>query len=97
MIEVRNITLRQGLDEFYKRNHGYLSHHKIGVSNEAKAFFESHDIAHVLFGCDISLFGEGAVKLWTIFGTTMGFWEHITAYKESNAFELSRILALDIM
>ncbi|MBT8191343.1 MAG: hypothetical protein KJO29_13010, partial [Bacteroidia bacterium] len=47
-------------------------------------------IAHVLFGCDISLFGEGSVKIWTIFGTTLGFWNHLRAYKAANAFELSR-------
>jgi hypothetical protein len=44
----------------------------------------------VLFGCDISLFGEGSVKIWTIFGTTLGFWNHITAYKKANAYELSK-------
>ena len=84
------ITLRQGLELFYKDHEVYLSHNHEGVSGEAKTFFQSHDIAHVLFGCDISLFGEGAVKIWTIFGTTLGFWNHIKGYKEANAFELSK-------
>jgi ubiquinone biosynthesis protein Coq4 len=90
LTEETNITLRQGLEKFYKENMGYLSHNKKEVSSEAKAFFYSHDVAHVLFGCDISLFGEGAVKIWTIFGTTLGFWNHIKGYKEANAFELSK-------
>lgn len=94
MTEERNITLRQGLEKFYKENGNYLSHNKNEISREAKNFFKSHDIAHVLFGCDISLFGEGSVKVWTIFGTTLGFWNHISAYKEASAFELSRNFSL---
>lgn len=90
MAEERNITLRQGLEKFYKENEDYLSHGKKEVSSEAKAFFEAHDVAHVLFGCDISLFGEGSVKIWTIFGTTLGFWKHLRGYKEANAFDLSK-------
>lgn len=90
MTEERNITLRQGLAKFYKEHEEYLSHNKDGITPEAKTFLESHDIAHVLFGCDISLFGEGAVKIWTIFGTTLGFWNHIKGYRDANAFELSR-------
>jgi len=90
MTEESNITLRQGLESFYAKYEGYHSHTKEGISDEAKAFFRSHDIAHVLFGCDISLFGEGSVKIWTLFGTTLGFWNHIRGYKEANAFRLSR-------
>ena len=90
MTEKRNITLRQGLEKFYKENESHLSHSKKGVSSEAKTFFKSLDIAHVLFGCDISLFGEGSIKIWTIFGTTSGFWKHIRGYKAASAFELSK-------
>ena len=90
MTEERNITLRQGLEKFYKEHQSHLDHNKEGIPSEVKTFFKSHDIAHVLFGCDISLFGEGSVKVWTIFGTTLGFWKHIRAYKKANAFELSK-------
>ncbi len=89
MAEARNITLRQGLEEFYEKNESHLSHNKVGIPSEVQAFFKSHDIAHVLFGCDISLLGEGAVKIWTVFGTTLGFWKHIGAYRKANAFELA--------
>ena len=85
-----NITLRQGLEKFRKEYKDHLSHDKNDASKEAKVFFESHDVAHVLFGCDISLYGEGAVKIWTIFGTTLGFWNHIRGYQDANAFELSK-------
>lgn len=90
MTEEPNITLRQGLEKFHRVNRDYHSHTEKGISDEAKTFFVSHDIAHVLFGCDISLFGEGSVKIWTIFGTTLGFRNHIKGYKEANAFRLSR-------
>jgi len=50
----------------------------------------SHDIAHILFGCDISLHGEGTVKLWTIYGTPLGFWNHIKAYNKANAYALPK-------
>ena len=86
----QNITLREGLELFRKENEPYLSHNKTETSDEAKAFFHSHDIAHVLFGCDISLFGEGAVKIWTIFGTNLGFWNHLRGYQDANALELSK-------
>ena len=90
----RNITLKQGLEKFYKEHKSHLNHNKEGIPSEVKSFFKSHDIAHVLFGCDISLFGEGSVKIWTIFGTTLGFWKHISAYKKANAFELSKNFSL---
>ncbi len=89
-----NITLRQGLEKFRKENKYRLSHDKVDASKEAKAFFESNDIAHVLFGCDISLYGEGSVKIWTIFGTTLRFWNHIRGYQDANAFELSKDFTL---
>jgi hypothetical protein len=94
MTEEKNITLRQGLEKFYKTYNSQLSHHKEGIPDEVKSFFKSHDIAHVLFGCDISLFGEGCVKIWTLFGTTLGFWNHIRAYKAANAYELSKNFTL---
>ena len=84
------ITLRKGLEKFRNEYKDHLSHEKNDASTEAKAFFRSHDIAHVLFGCDITLYGEGAVKIWTIFGTTLGFWNHIRRYQDANAFELSK-------
>ncbi len=90
MKDQKNMTLSEGLEQFYKEHESHLSHNKEGIPREVKTFFKSHDIAHVLFGCDISLYGEGSVKIWTIFGTTLGFWEHIREYKQAKAFELSR-------
>lgn len=87
-----NLTLEEGLQEFYGKYSTQLSHTDEGLPDEVKAFFRSHDIAHVLFGCDISLYGEGSVKIWTAFGSSLGFWKHIGEYKKANAYELSRKL-----
>jgi len=88
------LTLRQGLAKFHDQYTDHLSHDKPGISSEALQFFESHDIAHVLFNCNISLQGEGAVKLWTIFGTTLGFKKHIIAYRVASAYDLSKQFTL---
>ena len=93
LLNNKNITLREGLDKFYETYHENLSHTDFSLPKDVKDFFRSHDIAHVVFGCDISLYGEGSVKLWTIYGTTLGFWKHIAEYRKANAFELSRKLA----
>lgn len=94
MIKENNITLRRGLEIFYEEYKNHLSHEKEEIPHEVRSFFKSHDIAHVLFGCDISLFGEGSVKIWTIFGTTLGFWKHLRAYKKADAYELSKNYSL---
>ncbi|MEM7161193.1 MAG: hypothetical protein AAF487_02020, partial [Bacteroidota bacterium] len=83
------MTLGEALEEFYRDNEVHLSHNSADLSDEVRSFFKSHDIAHVIFGCNISLFGEGAVKIWTIFGTSLGFWNHLSDYKKASAFRLA--------
>ncbi len=82
------LTLRQGLDRYASVNQGVLSTRE--VSEEAAQFFRCHDVAHVVFACDTTLVGEGTVKIWTIFGTTLGFWKHLRGYSEADAFSLFR-------
>jgi hypothetical protein len=82
------LTLRQGIEQFTRANKAVLSDRE--TSEEADTFFRCHDTAHVVFGCDTSLFGEGIVKLWTIFGTTLGFWKHLRGYADADAFSLFR-------
>ncbi len=60
------------------------------MSEKGAEFLKYHDIAHVVFGCDTTIYGEGIVKIWTTFGTTWSFWEITKGYKEVSAFELSR-------
>ena len=41
---------------------------------KAKRFF-NHDLTHVMFGCDTSIYGETALKPWTLLGTTINLQE----------------------
>ncbi|NNC95693.1 MAG: hypothetical protein HKN92_09035 [Chitinophagales bacterium] len=83
-----SITLQQGLEKFQAGNMKIFSDQTI--SSEGEEFLKHHDIAHVVFGCDTTIYGEGVVKIWTTFGTTLSFWKVINGYSEANAFELSR-------
>jgi hypothetical protein len=60
------------------------------MSDEAKTFLKSHDIAHVVIGYNTSIIGEGIVKIWTTFGTELSFWEVVKGIKSVNAFSLSQ-------
>lgn len=82
------LTLSEGLERYFAANARLLTTRD--VSEEAAHFFRCHDVAHVVFGCDTTLLGEGTVKLWTIFGTTLGFWRHLRGYSEAEAFSLFR-------
>lgn len=84
-----SMILQEGLEAFQEKNRKYFS--KRSYSEEGKEFLRCHDIAHVVFGCDTTLYGEGVVKIWTTFGTTLSFWEVITGYHDANAFELFRM------
>jgi hypothetical protein len=63
-------TLAQGLAEYYSAN----PHLKRGddLSPDAREFFRSHDVVHVLYGCGTSMPDEAVVKLCSVFGTTGG-------------------------
>ena len=62
-------TLAQGLAEYFAANPGLARAH---LSPAAQAFFRCHDVAHVVFGCDVALDDEAVVKIASIFGTTAG-------------------------
>ncbi len=55
------ITLRQGFDKFQKRNRKLFADRPL--SKEGEKFLRCHDIAHVVFDCDTSIYGEGLVKI----------------------------------
>ena len=83
-----NLTLREAIEEFNSANSKYFSSRDVSVA--AQDFFRCHDIVHVLFDCNTSIVGEGKVKIWSIFGTTLGFWKHLRGYAEADAFSLFR-------
>ncbi|NNM21186.1 MAG: hypothetical protein HKO55_07955 [Gammaproteobacteria bacterium] len=82
------ITLREGVKRHRAQNAVVVS--EDDVSPEVQAFFRCHDVAHVVFGCDTTMVGEGVLKIFTIFGTTLGFRGHVTAYSGAGAFGLFR-------
>jgi ubiquinone biosynthesis protein Coq4 len=84
-----NFTLREAIEEFNSINSKHFTDRD--VSPQAQDFFRCHDIAHVVFDCNTSILGEGKVKIWTIFGTTLGFWKHLQSYSEADAFCLFRL------
>jgi len=89
-----DINLREGLRRFWDEYDGHLSHNSADLSKEARDFFHAHDIAHVIFGCDISLLGEGTVKFWTLLATDLGWRQHWLGYRSAEAYELSRRFTL---
>ncbi len=60
-------TLKQGLIE-YRSVNSVLQDSR---SSEARAFFECHDVVHVIFACDTSLLNEAMADAWTLFGTSV--------------------------
>ena len=88
----KEITLQQGLDKFQEKNVKFFSDRS--MSEEATSFLLSHDVAHIVFGCNTSIYGEGTVKVWTTFGTNLGFWKVINGYNKVNAFSLFRKYSL---
>lgn len=84
-----NITLQQGIEQFQGKYKKYFS--KKSSSKEGEAFLRCHDVAHIVFGCDTTIYGEGVVKIWTTFGTTLSFWKVVNGYNEANAFELFKM------
>ncbi len=65
-------TLEEGLAE-YRTAHPDLKRDETLVSAEARQFFRSHDVVHVLYGCGTSMPDEAVVKIASLFGTTGGF------------------------
>ena len=81
------LTLQQGLDQFREKNAKYFSDKP--KSETAEPFMQSHDIAHVVFGCNTTIYGEGVVKVWTTFGTDQTFWKVTKGYNDASAFSLA--------
>jgi hypothetical protein len=64
-------TLAHGLAEYFSAHPG-LKRQESLLSPQARQFFRSHDIVHVLYGCGTTMPDEAVVKLASLFGTTGG-------------------------
>jgi hypothetical protein len=63
-----SMTLREGLAEYFRRNRGLMD--VADLPRDLGLGLQSHDVAHVVFGCDTSLLGEVILVRWSLFGVT---------------------------
>ena len=64
------MTLAEGIAEYYARYPGLSD--VDAMPPAAQAFFRCHDVAHVVYGCGITLPDEAVVKISSVFGTSAG-------------------------
>ena len=64
------LTLRQGLEELYANNPEVEACSRM----TGKSFFD-HDLTHVIFEGDTSIYGKIALKPWILLGTTINLEE----------------------
>jgi hypothetical protein len=62
------MTLRQGLSEYFRQNGGLMESSELPL--DLGLGLRSHDVAHVVFGCDTTLLGEVVLARWSLFGVT---------------------------
>ena len=62
------MTLRQGLAEYFNRSSGIMD--EAELPRDLGLGLRSHDVAHVVFGCDTTLVGEVILARWSVFGVT---------------------------
>jgi len=84
-------TLAQGVQEYFAANPG-LAQGRI-MSPEAQEFFRCHDVAHVVFGCDVALDDEAVVKIASILGTTAGL-QVLKGYRLHESLQIYRQLRI---
>ncbi|MDY7024479.1 MAG: hypothetical protein SWJ54_24535 [Cyanobacteriota bacterium] len=69
-------TLQEGLEEYYSNIPGLITTNHSSV--EMKQFFRSHDVTHVVFGCSTSIVDETLTDFWTLFGSTVKFFDYLS-------------------
>ena len=62
------MTLRQGLSEYFGKSPGLMD--AAELPQDLELGLRSHDVAHVVFGCDTSVLGEVVLARWSLFGVT---------------------------
>jgi hypothetical protein len=84
-------TLAEALAEYYAAN-PELKRGDV-LSPDARAFFRSHDVVHVVYGCGTSMPDEAVVKLASLFGTSGGF-SILRGYRLHESVDIYRRLPL---
>lgn len=65
-----HLTLDEALTIHYQLNPKFTPWHQYPDEFSQK-MMKSHDICHIVFGCDTTLVGEVAVEIWTLFGNDL--------------------------
>lgn len=85
-------SLEAGLAEYFSANPNLKRGGQLS-SPEARQFFRSHDIVHVVYGCGTSMPDEAVVKLASLFGTDGG-WQILRGYTNFETLDIYRKLPL---
>ncbi|MEO6408406.1 MAG: hypothetical protein ABIO45_06585 [Burkholderiaceae bacterium] len=89
--QASSLSLAEGLAEYYAQN---PSLKRSGdLSPEARRFFHSHDVVHVLYGCGTTMPDEAIVKLASLCGTTGGV-SILKGYLHHESLDIYRKLPL---
>ncbi|MBE9030109.1 hypothetical protein IQ266_10250 [filamentous cyanobacterium LEGE 11480] len=86
-------TLQEALDEYHALNPNLLKPDE--MSANGAELFSNHDLIHVVFGLDTSLHDETLADTWTIFGSSIGFWEYLKYIKNPEAMQVLQDLSVN--
>ncbi|WP_414589292.1 hypothetical protein [Scytonema sp. PCC 10023] len=73
-------TLRQGLDEYYAVNSNLTDPREL--SQEFAKILLAHDVTHIIFGCDTSMYDETKLLPLTWWASDYKFRDHLRALKD---------------
>jgi ubiquinone biosynthesis protein Coq4 len=65
---INDLTLAKALEEHYKINPHFTRYYQFETAEAGNAI-KSHDISHLLYGCDTSYLGEYKVQMWNNSGS----------------------------
>ena len=83
-----SLTLREGLEEYFERIPGLMD--EADLPRDLGSGLHSHDVAHVVFGCDTSLLGEAVLIRWSLFGVTGSIRPYLTGLRRRETRGLFR-------
>ena len=97
-LEETDMTLGQGLAEYYRVNPG-LSNPSTLTDNKSAEYFHCHDCTHVIFGTHTGVIDEIVNDLWTIYGVQIrlsqyaaGFYATAEGKKIAKKFDIPETL-----
>jgi ubiquinone biosynthesis protein Coq4 len=67
--DVNQMTLAKAIEEHYKINPQFTRYDEL-ETKEGGETIKSHDISHIIYGCDTSYLGEYKVQMWNNFGSS---------------------------